>query len=593
MMGLFANKLNINKKLELTEVVEWMINDRILDQVTGKKILKENKVSKRHPLDVVSTYSVRDRRRRGRYLTIDDLTEWLAKKVDMEYIKIDAMKINIESVSSLVPHAYAKRLQIIPLFTNDKEAIFATAEPFEQSWVGELAVVNKKEIKLKLASPKQISLLLQEIFVVQKAISKMATKQSREQQKLLKDGKLHELDKLLERGKQRNYGDKDNSVVQIVDWLINYGASEKASDIHLEPKKGLGQIRFRVDGKLQVVYKLDPEAMLSVISRLKVLGDMKLDEKRKPQDGRIKRFLDNGKKVEMRLSVIPSYYGEKMVIRIFDQQVAGKDLSFIGFSEEDTKTWEEMINSSQGLVLVTGPTGSGKTTTLYTSLNIVATEDVNVCTVEDPVEMTVDTINQVQVNHQVGMGFPEVIRAFLRQDPDIIMVGEVRDLDTAETAVQASLTGHLVFSTLHTNGALATIQRLVDLGLPTFLINSSLRGILAQRLVRKLCVNCKDKVVTPVDSWASLTDNDGSDPPEFVYKAKGCNDCKKTGYMGRMCIYELVKFTDEIKRTIHQRVEMAELKEKTKGMFTSFRTNCIRKVLSGETTLEEVLKIVY
>ena len=226
---------------------------------------------------------------------------------------------------------------------------------------------------------------------------------------------------------------------------MNYADTERASDIHLEPKRGMGQIRFRVDGKLRVVYKMDPEALLSVLSRLKILGDMKLDEKRKPQDGRIKRFLDNGKKVEMRLSCIPSYWGEKMVIRIFDQQVAGKDLDFIGFSEEDRRTWEEMISCSQGLILVTGPTGSGKTTTLYTSLNLVSTPDVNVCTVEDPVEMTVDTINQVQVNHTVGMGFAQVVQLFLRQDPDIIMVGEIRDLEQLRPQYKHRLRGTWFF----------------------------------------------------------------------------------------------------------------------------------------------------
>jgi general secretion pathway protein E len=320
---------------------------------------------------------------------------------------------------------------------------------------------------------------------------------------------------------------------------------------------------------------------------------MKLDEKRRPQDGGIKRTLDNGLKIEMRLSTLPLTNGEKMVIRIFDKNVSNADLGFIGFRDDDVKVWEDMIHQTQGLILVTGPTGSGKTTTLYTTLNIVATHDVNVCTAEDPIEMEVDTFNQVQVNQQIGLDFAGCIRSFLRQDPDIIMVGEIRDLETGEMAIQSSLTGHLVFSTLHTNGALATIQRLVDLGLQTFLINSSLLGILAQRLVRKLCSNCKEQVPTDPDKWAILVDDDSIPMPSHVFQAKGCEQCKDSGYMGRICIYELVKFTDKIKKIIHQKVEITELREQSKGMFTPLRVNGARKVVDGVTTIEEVMKVAY
>jgi general secretion pathway protein E len=397
----------------------------------------------------------------------------------------------------------------------------------------------------------------------------------------------------LEKSRGRNLSAQDNQVAKIVDWLLNFAILERASDIHIEPKKGLGQVRFRIDGDLRTVYRLDHDALLMIISRFKILGDMKLDEKRKPQDGGIKRTMDNGKTVEMRLSTMPTSHGEKLVVRIFDKNVAGQDLSFIGFLPEDLATWEEMIHSTQGLILVTGPTGSGKTTTLYTTLNKVATPDVNVCTAEDPVEMEVDSFNQVQVNPSIGLGFAECIRSFLRQDPDIIMVGEIRDLETGEMAIQSSLTGHLVFSTLHTNGALATIQRLVDLGLQTFLINSSLLGILAQRLVRRLCPHCKEEVPTDKHKWETLLDGEILDMPATVHEAKGCEECKHTGYLGRMCVYELVRFDDQIKKQIHAKVEVAELREKTRGMFASIRSNGARKVIQGDTTLDEVLKIAY
>ncbi|PIP92529.1 MAG: type II secretion system protein E [Bdellovibrio sp. CG12_big_fil_rev_8_21_14_0_65_39_13] len=584
-------------KLTLKEVLGYMVNDSLIDEVSAQKIFTENKINRNHPLSIISQHGVPDRRRAGRMISIDELTEFLANKIEIPYIKIDSMSMNIESIVKVIPYAYASRLQILPIFVDETSVVFASAQPRDHSWVDEIKNIIKKDIIIKFASPTQIKLVLDEIFVVQKTLSSMQgatiAERSKHEQKLLRDGKIEDLDKLIEIGKQKRWGDQDSSVVKIVDWLINFAYTERASDIHMEPKKGMGQIRFRVDGKLKVVYKIDPEAMLSVISRIKILSEMKLDEKRKPQDGRIKRFLDNGKKIEMRVSSVPTYHGEKIVMRIFDQTVAGQNLDFIGFNAPDVEMWNSMIHSSQGLVLVTGPTGSGKTTTLYTSLNIVATEDVNVCSVEDPIEMNIDSINQIQVNPQIGLTFAESIRSFLRQDPDIIMVGEIRDYETAESAIQASLTGHLVFSTVHTNGALATIQRLIDLGLPSFLINSSLKGILAQRLVRRLCPNCKEKIPTPKDKWNILLDGNKLKAPEFIYKPAGCNECKNTGYVGRLCVYELVEFTDDMKKIIHQKIEMSELKEKSRGLFVPFRVNCAQRVIEGETSLEEVLEVAY
>lgn len=585
-----------SSKLAINEVIDYMKEDMLIDDITAQKIISENKINKNHPLSIISQYGIPDRRKKGKLLTIDELTEYLSFKLNVPYIKIDTMSMNIESLINVIPYAYASRLQILPIHVDQEKVIFATSQPRDLSWVDEIKNIIKKEIVINFASPTQIKVVLDEIFIVQKAIGNLPSsnvEKSKFEQKLLRDGKIDELNHLIEIGKQKKWGDQDSSVVKIVDWLINYAYSERASDIHMEPKKGLGQIRFRVDGKLKVVYKIDPDALLSIVSRIKILSEMKIDEKRKPQDGRIKRFLDNGKKIEMRVSTVPTYYGEKIVMRIFDQTVAGQNLDFIGFSAPDIEKWNEMIHSNQGLILVTGPTGSGKTTTLYTSLNIVSTEDVNVCSVEDPIEMSIDSINQVQVNSQAGMGFADTIRAFLRQDPDIIMVGEIRDFETAEIAIQASLTGHLVFSTLHTNGALATIQRLIDLGLPSFLINSSLKGILAQRLVRRLCHSCKEEIPLPKDKWEILTDGLKIKAPEFIYKAVGCNECKNTGYTGRLCVYELVEFNDNMKKIIHQKIEMTELREKTKGFFIPFRANCAQRLIDGDTSIEELLEVVY
>ncbi len=588
-----AKKIEPTRKLSLECVLEVFEKNKLIDEVKAAQIRKNSQKSKHHPLQVLSDSKIQDRRNGNKVFSIDELSEVFARESKLEYLRIDSLRLKVESLVGLVSYAYAKRLQIIPIENKENEIIFATSEPYNLSWVEELEKVNKKKIQVKFANPSQVEQLLDEVFVVQQELKKIGTGKSKEHRRLAREGKFEELDMLLEKTHQKNYGNDDNSIVKIVDWLIGYAYNERSSDIHLEPKKGLGQIRFRVDGVLKVVYKMEPEDMLSVISRLKILGDMKLDERRKPQDGRIKRFLENGKKVEMRISVIPVYYGEKMVIRIFDHQVADSSLDFIGFENEDKKVWDGLIHSKQGLILVTGPTGSGKTTTLYTSLNVVSTDEVNVCTVEDPIEMTVDAFNQMQVSHYIKLGFADAIRAFLRQDPDIIMVGEIRDLETAEVALQSSMTGHLVFSTLHTNGALATIQRLIDLGLPTFLINSSLKAVLAQRLVRRLCPHCKEKVPTSKEKWQILLGDEEYPMPEFVYQAKGCKECKQLGYQGRMCIYELVEYTHAIQKLVHPNIEISELKDKTKGMFVPFRVNCAKKVISGLTTLEEVLEIAF
>lgn len=552
--------------------------------------------TKDHPLNTVTKISVPDKHKSEKLMTSDDLLSHIANEFGLKYDRVDLLKVPLDVVGSIIPHAYAKRLGIVPIEVFEDRVVILTSEPYVTSWVDEVRSLTKKKIELKLCPPNQIQHLLNEIFVVQKAfrgVEREGGQGNSEKLKLLRQGKIEELDRLIEKSKGRKISAQDGFVANIVDWLLNFASLERASDIHLEPKKGLGNIRFRVDGDLRTVYRLEPQALQMVIARFKILAEMKLDEKRRPQDGGIKRELENGKQIEMRLSTLPVAFGEKLVIRIFDKNIAGNDLSFIGFSPEDMKLWENLINQPQGLILVTGPTGSGKTTTLYTSLRKVATPDVNVCTAEDPIEMEVDNFNQVQINPVIGLNFAECIRSFLRQDPDIIMVGEIRDLETGEMAIQSSLTGHLVFSTLHTNGALATIQRLVDIGLPTYLINSSVSGILAQRLVKKLCSHCKVKKPTNKDQWETLLDGEKLPMPEFSYEAVGCEECKKTGYSGRICVYELVKFDDKIKRIIHAKIDISELREKTRGMYSSIRVNGAAKVRNGETTIEEVLKIVY
>ena len=587
---------NSDKKLNIQDILKALAEGGLINLQHVDIFIKKWSSSKENPLNFVLDTGIKHPTQKDRNCTHDEILAILAQQFGVEYLRVDPLKVSLETVGNLLPLAYLDRLSIVPIELTPSEVIFLSSEPFALSWVDEVSTQLRRKIIVRLGSPRQIRHLLNEIFIVQKAFKGLARDQGssgQEKMRLLRQGKIGELDALIEKSRGRNLGAQDGFVAKIVDWLINFATLERASDIHLEPKKGLAQVRFRVDGDLRVVYRMDHEAMMMVIARFKILGDMKLDEKRKPQDGGIKRNLDNGKQVEMRLSTLPTNFGEKMVVRIFDKNVAGKDLDFIGFDQQDLNLWDQLIHEPQGLILVTGPTGSGKTTTLYTSLNRVATPDVNVCTAEDPIEMEVDSFNQVQVNPQVGLNFADCIRSFLRQDPDIIMVGEIRDFETGEMAIQSSLTGHLVFSTLHTNGALATIQRLIDLGLPTFLINSSLSGILAQRLVKKLCSHCKKAVPADHDKWKVLLDGEKLNIPEFFYEPVGCEECKQTGYSGRLCVYELVKIDDRIKKVIHGKVEISELRERTRGLYRSIRFNGARKVASGETSIDEVLKVVY
>lgn len=379
--------------------------------------------------------------------------------------------------------------------------------------------------------------------------------------------------------------------MQVVDWLWQYAFEQRASDIHLEPRREQGVIRFRIDGVLHPAYQMPMGVMNAMIARIKLLGRMDVVEKRRPLDGRIKTRNLRGDEVEMRLSTLPTAFGEKMVMRIFDPDTAVKDLDALGFAQHDAARWEHLVTRPHGIILVTGPTGSGKTTTLYSTLKRVATEAVNVSTIEDPIEMIEPSFNQTQVQPQLDFGFTEGLRALMRQDPDIIMVGEIRDLATAEMAVQSALTGHLVFSTLHTNDAPSAITRLMELGVPSYLINATLLGVLAQRLVRTLCPQCK----TPDDSVTREQLNAFVKPwqisgPVHACKPVGCVDCRMTGYRGRMGLYELLTVDEGFKSLVTREPDLGALRRQSvaDGMRPLRLAGALR-VAEGLTTVDEVL----
>jgi general secretion pathway protein E len=466
------------------------------------------------------------------------------------------------------------------------KVVIGTAEPYVTDWIAELEQALRKRIERVIINPLDISRYLVEFYALSRSMRQAKdTPQAG-------SSNITNLEQMVELGRRGKLDANDQHIVNIVDWLLQYAYDQRASDIHLEPRREEGTVRFRIDGVLHAVYQMPTSVMAAVVSRVKILGRMDLAEKRRPLDGRLKTKAPDGKEIELRLSTMPTAFGEKLVMRIFDPDVLVRSFRELGFSAAELESWQSMANQPTGIVLVTGPTGSGKTTTLYSTLKQLATPDVNVCTIEDPIEMVEPSFNQTQMQQNIDLGFAAGVRALLRQDPDIIMVGEIRDLETAEMAVQAALTGHLVLSTLHTNDAPSAVTRLLDLGLPPYLINATVHGVLAQRLVRTLCPHCKQPGEVDGDGWNEITRPWRAPPPAKLYLPKGCLECRNTGFLGRIGIYEILTVTAGLRRLIQPDAELDPIRAQArKDGMRSLRLSGAEKVHAGLTTVEEVLKM--
>jgi general secretion pathway protein E len=566
-------------------MVDWLSGDGVISTDEARRTIARcsQAESAQHPLVRLASVAM-TRAADGKPLDIETLTQYLAHKSGLEYLRIDPLKVDVGKVADTMSAFYAERYKVLPVQVTPTEVIVATSQPFVNDWTGEVERQAKRRVRMVVANPQDIHRYTAEFFALAKSV-----------RAAIKSGSgvaTASFEQLVELGKNNKALDaNDQGVVQVVDWLWQYAFDQRASDIHLEPRREQGVIRFRIDGVLHPVYQLPPGVMNAMVSRIKLLGRMDVVEKRRPQDGRIKTRNTRGDEIEMRLSTLPTAFGEKMVMRIFDPDTAVKDLDGLGFSQHDATRWEELVKRSYGIILVTGPTGSGKTTTLYSTLKRVATEEVNVSTIEDPIEMIEPAFNQTQAQPHLDFGFTEGLRALMRQDPDVIMVGEIRDLATADMAVQAALTGHLVFSTLHTNDAPSAVTRLMELGVPPYLLNATVLGVLAQRLVRTLCKLCKQP--DPDASKDALNDiikpwkiNGGYQP----YKAVGCVDCRMTGFMGRMGIYELLTTNEAFKLQVNKEPSLDALRRQSvaDGMRPLRLAGALR-VAEGLTTIEEVL----
>ena len=581
------------KRIDLQQIFTWLVHDGIVSKAEAKKhytqaqSLMRNATIAMHPLTAAAQCKLQSTHPPHRLLTLDWLTEWMAGKVGLPFFRIDPLKIDFTHVADVMSANYAARFHILPVELTPTELTVATAEPDVTEWEAEISRLSRRKIKLVIANPLDIAQYTSQFFSLAKSIK--GAHKSGGQDVAMRNN----FEQLVELGNLNKQVDaNDQHIINIVDWLWQYAFDQRASDIHLEPKRDIGVIRFRIDGILHQVYQVPAVVMIAMTARIKLLSRMDVIEKRRPQDGRIKTRTPGGQEIELRLSTLPTAFGEKLVMRIFDPDVLVKTLPELGFPTDDAERWDHLTSRPHGIILVTGPTGSGKTTTLYTTLKALATSEVNVCTVEDPIEMVEASFNQMQVQHGIDLSFADGVRALMRQDPDIIMIGEIRDLETAEMAIQAALTGHLVLSTLHTNDAPSAVMRLLELGVPYYLLEATLIGIMAQRLVRTLCPLCKTQTDITDDIWDSLRENWNLPKPETVYRPVGCPECRQTGYRGRTGLYELLTVTQPFSKLIKQETDLHALKAQAmKDGLKPLRVAGALKVAEGATTADEVLKV--
>lgn len=579
--------------LTLRDICSALMESGEITQQDAEKVLTANlgaasgagHTPQRHPLELVAIAALTSQRD-GRTLDLERLTHWLARWGGQDYYHIDPLKIDTPAIARVMSYAFAQRHGILAVEITPDEVVIASTEPFKREWESNLRQAVRKDIRRVVANPEDIRRYTVEFYQLASSVSKASGGQS--------PGSAgnQNFEQLLDLGASENPDANDQHVVKIVDWLLQYAFDQRASDIHIEPRRTVTQVRFRIDGVLHNVYEFPEHVGVAVTSRLKILGRLNVAEKRRPQDGRIKTRKPDNSEVELRLATMPTAFGEKMVMRIFDPEVLLKSSEQLGFSKEDRERWQTMTSRPHGIVLVTGPTGSGKTTTLYSTLKQLASPELNICTIEDPIEMVEPAFNQMQVQTNIDLTFAHGVRALLRQDPDIIMIGEIRDLETAEMAVQAALTGHLVLSTLHTNDAPSAITRLMELGIPPYLIRATVLGVMAQRLARTLCPHCKQPGEPDAQAWQTLTRPWKAPLPRQFHHPVGCLECRNTGYLGRAGVYEIMALSDKLTRQITDRCELEQLRlDAYKEGMKSLRLSGAQKVAAGLTTVEEILRV--
>jgi len=571
-------------RLSLRELLEGLLSDGRISAADLRR-LRGLSTGAIHPLVFLSEQKLTDLARPDDTLDMGAILAWLGERTGQAVFEIDPLKINVTDVCEVMSRPFAERHRILAVNVAEDEVTIASAEPYQRAWQENLEQILRKRIRRVLTDPREIARYTAEFYTMAGSVrgARAAGRAS---------PGAGNLEQMLELGSTQEPDANDQHIVSIVDWLLQYAFEQRASDIHIEPRRDVGKVRFRIDGVLNTVYELPAQVCAAVTSRIKILGRMDVAEKRRPQDGRLKTRSPGGSEVELRLSTLPTAFGEKLVMRIFDPELLTKGFEELGLANDDLARWHEMTGVGNGIVLVTGPTGSGKTTTLYSTLRQLATSAVNVCTIEDPIEMVEEAFNQMQVNHAIDLDFSSGVRTLMRQDPDIIMIGEIRDLETAHMAIQAALTGHLVLSSLHTNDSPSSVSRLLELGAPAYLVKATLRGIMSQRLVRILCEHCKRARAPDPTGWQELVRPFPVPMPETTYEAIGCKICRGTGFRGRRGIYEVLVNSPVVQEQIVPQINTARLRElATQEGMNSLRVSGAARVAQGETTVEEVLRV--
>ncbi len=517
-------------------------------------------------------------------LNEDMIMQAIADHFGFPYLKIDPVKLDAHVVTKIISRPYAIKHELVPIRVAGNILTIATSNPFEREGVDRIRQSNGYDVEVVVSLRSDIMKIITEFYGFQFSITAA-------QGELSSQNDLGNLEQYVKLKSISELAANDQHIINAVEYLLHYAYAQRASDIHIEPKRDHCLVRFRIDGVLHNIHKMPRVVFPALASRIKTLSRMDIAEKRKPQDGRIKT-VQNGKEIELRVSTLPVAFGEKIVMRIFDPGILMQEIDELGFSQNELGIFRTLISAPYGLILVTGPTGSGKTTTLYSALKILSTSDVNLTTIEDPVEMVYEEFNQISVQPQLGITFASSLRNILRQDPDVIMVGEIRDYETAENAMQAALTGHLVMSTLHTNDAPGTITRLIDLGVQPFLINSILTGVVAQRLVRKVCSHCAEKDYLSEDECRILGIQYDEKKPYEISVGAGCPQCRGTGYLGRTGIFEVMEISDKIRDAIESKSTPAKIKQiaVSEGLI-SLKEGALDKLLKGITTVEEIVRV--
>jgi general secretion pathway protein E len=568
--------------------------DRLLNKLEQLRAMKQTSSSSkgriRNPVTIVDViHSLKMERADDPSKVLDEETvcQALAKSWKIPYRKVDPLKLDLNLVTTTIPHTFARKHLVLPIEINDGWLTVATPDPFNVEILSDIAQVSQLKVKTVVSPKTDIIKIINEFFGFKRSIAAAETQFAKPMVDL---GNLEQYVRLRSADELPS---NDQHIVNAVDHLFSYAFDQRASDVHIEPKRDKSIVRLRIDGTLHTVYQIPKNVHSAVVSRVKNLARLDMAEKRKPQDGRIK-MEKGGVEAELRVSSVPVAFGEKLVMRIMDPDILFQALENLGFTSMDLIRFQQFINMPHGIVLVCGPTGSGKSTTLYSTLRDLSTPEINITTVEDPIEMIHEEFNQIGVQPQIGITFASLLRNILRQDPDIIMIGEMRDVETAENAIQAALTGHLVLSTLHTNDAPSAITRLLDLGIPSFLMQATLVGILAQRLVRKICPYCKEPLAMEHQELASLGLDLGKEGKVQLHRGKGCLKCRGTGYLGRSGIYEVLPVTEAIRKLIKPECDTEAIRDmaRKEGMVT-LRENAIRKLLDGKTTYQEVMRVTW